>query len=489
MFDPTVEVVLGPPGTGKTTVLLDAVDKELANGTPPDRIAFTTFTRRGAYEAAERARNRFKLKEHDLPYFRTLHSLAYRLLGLSKPDVIQSRHYKEMEEILNLRITGYVNTEEGLDAQAELGDKLLQLHQLAQARDETVEETWQQFGEGTQLMEVERFSRTYEELKSFRGIWDFSDMISKVQGAELDIDVAFVDEAQDLSLAQWCMVYPLLKRARRVVLAGDDDQAIYRWAGASVSTFLQHGRAYSTTVLGQSYRLPQKVWQLAVALSNDIHDRLPKTWKPRDVEGAVHRMTYLDDIPVDEGEWLILARNRVFLKDVVAHLREKGIAFTAAFGDSIRSAHKNAIEAHVKLQQGKSINTTSAKSLLTAISGRDPAMTGKGLHDKAGLGVDTQRPWFDVLTSISPADRVYYRAVLRRYGKLRDLPGPKLGTIHSSKGGEADNVLLLTAQTAATWENSQRVPDDEARVWYVGATRAKEALWILPSESAYNKVL
>ena len=41
---PNVNIILGPPGTGKTENLLRIVDRELKNGTPPDRIAFVSFT-------------------------------------------------------------------------------------------------------------------------------------------------------------------------------------------------------------------------------------------------------------------------------------------------------------------------------------------------------------------------------------------------------------------------------------------------------------
>ena len=76
-------IVLGPPGTGKTTTLLNKVDDYLKH-TDPDKVGYFAFTQKAAYEARERAVKKFNLEEDDLPYFRTLHSLAFRRLGIKK---------------------------------------------------------------------------------------------------------------------------------------------------------------------------------------------------------------------------------------------------------------------------------------------------------------------------------------------------------------------------------------------------------------------
>ena len=47
-------IVLGPPGTGKTTTLLNKVDDYLKE-TDPDKVGYFAFTQKAAYEARDRA--------------------------------------------------------------------------------------------------------------------------------------------------------------------------------------------------------------------------------------------------------------------------------------------------------------------------------------------------------------------------------------------------------------------------------------------------
>ena len=90
-----MEIILGPPGTGKTTYLLEQMEKELDRGITPDRIGFVSFTRRAAQEAKDRAKKKFKLGDKDLPWIRTLHSLCFRALGLSSAEVLEGKKLQE----------------------------------------------------------------------------------------------------------------------------------------------------------------------------------------------------------------------------------------------------------------------------------------------------------------------------------------------------------------------------------------------------------
>jgi superfamily I DNA/RNA helicase len=91
--------------------------------------------------------------------------------------------------------------------------------------------------------------------------------------------------------------------------------------------------------------------------------------------------------------------------------------------------------------------------------------------------------WYDMLNSKGLQRRVtYLRSVMRSGNKLDTVPRIEVSTIHASKGGERQKVMLLTDLSFgpySSYKESQQGRDDEARVFYVGATRAKEELHII----------
>ena len=46
------------------------------------------------------------------------------------------------------------------------------------------------------------------------------------------LEVLILDEAQDFTPLQWSVIYKMVDKVKRIYLAGDDDQGIYKWNGA-----------------------------------------------------------------------------------------------------------------------------------------------------------------------------------------------------------------------------------------------------------------
>ncbi|MET0492547.1 MAG: ATP-dependent DNA helicase [Actinoplanes sp.] len=73
-------LVVGGPGTGKTTVLVEAVAERIAAGVDPERILVLTFGRRGATALRDRIEARIAGPSFHEPLVRTFHAYAFGLL-------------------------------------------------------------------------------------------------------------------------------------------------------------------------------------------------------------------------------------------------------------------------------------------------------------------------------------------------------------------------------------------------------------------------
>src|SRR5205823_14856770 len=78
-----------------------------------------------------------------------------------------------------------------------------------------------------------------------------------------------IDEFQDTNYAQFELVKLLAAKHRNVTVVGDDDQAIFRFRGASMGNILDFDRTYpgaKKVVLLENRRSPQAVLDAAYAL-------------------------------------------------------------------------------------------------------------------------------------------------------------------------------------------------------------------------------
>jgi len=489
-------IVLGPPGTGKTTTLLNEVDKHLKE-TDPDKIGYFSFTQKAAYEARDRAMLKFNLSEDDLPYFRTLHSLAFRRLGIKKEEVMQRRHYEDLGRKMGLIVDyhEYDNEHTGLFTTKS---DLLRIVQIAKLRGITPEQQYN-LKEHTQDITVKQLKQFVHDLNQYKrdyNLIDFTDMITEFVKADRSprFDVVFIDEAQDLSQSQWGMAKSIWDKTEHTYLAGDDDQAIFRWAGADVDSFIsQTGKIMQLT---QSYRIPQVVHDVASRIVNKIQNRLPKEWRPKTQRGLLSYYDDFEQVNMREGNWLVLARTKFMLSDLEDHLYSQGLYYENKFKTNREQDLYKAITDWENLRKDVDINAEQITRIASYMSqnhfeknslkllNKDVTYKMSNLLERRWLKTD--KVWFEAFDD-APQKKIRYIRRMRENGeKLNSKPRIILSTIHGVKGGEQDNVVLLTDLSRNTQRNYEQNPDDENRLFYVGATRTKNHLHIIRPKDIYK---
>lgn len=498
------QTILGPPGCGKTQTNSKLVKEFIDKGINPSKIANVSFTKKAATESKERVCKDYDMQEDDLPFFQTLHSMAFHTLGCKVDDVIRGTDLKKISEAIGLDFTTKSkDAENDFDMVGfKKGDAYLNMYQLSRSKRISLEDVFQEQGNyDLHYNELFRFVETYEDYKTRKDKIDFTDMISNFinKGECPDIEALFVDEAQDLSTLQWKMVDVLRQNPNIQIFTGDDDQAIMSFQGADVNCFLNATK--EKRVLTQSYRVPKAVWQVAQQIVTRIDGRAIKKWEPKNEEGSVTYHYNLSDAPIHEGEWVILARTNRILDRYAAQLKDEGWIYSRHDHPSIPKKMYEAILTWEDLCKGKEANLTSLRNLYSYMNVGEGFKRGFGptskafrqfdidqtiglktLEESVGLQMGKEYRWHQVLGKIGLQTQNYVLNALKRGDNVKK-PRIKLSTIHSMKGGECENVLLIPDISYAASKEYQRDPSTEHRVFYVGVTRAKKNLHIMQPQT------
>jgi superfamily I DNA/RNA helicase len=111
------------------------------------------------------------------------------------------------------------------------------------------------------------------------------------------------------------------------------------------------------------------------------------------------------------------------------------------------------------------------------------------LQQHHGLLATNDMIWHEAMDKIPDNERAYITALLRRGEKFNSTPRITLSTIHGSKGGEAENVVLFTDVSPAASKAAESDPDELHRVFYVGVTRTKKNLYLIEPEDALRSYI
>lgn len=476
-------VKYGPPGTGKTTSLTDDIEREVRAGHP---VTVVSYTKAAAKEIADRAIAR--TGANDLIHASTVHSLAFALGKCKMSSAVSVDKLQDFTRAAGIPFSGRAVREDDDITQLEIGDQYLAVYNLARARLAGYYPTYENTDRPGMAEEFEYFCTAYDEWKLNHGFYDFADMLTRAVGVPHECPVLVVDEAQDLSPAQWQLIYGWARSAHRVYLAGDDDQAIYVWSGAKPSGMFEFERDFDATrvILDQSYRIPLEVHRLANEIITPVVERVAKAYKPRAEQGLVERYDAFQDVPIrGDEDTLILYRNHSLRRDIEDILLSRTVP-------------------HVFDNGGRSILQSPLANVARAWERGEPWTTlslgvrgflRRVYDDRQYRAFEATGEWpSDPLKSPLQSYRLRNSLAEFRRANNDQLPDPDgcrihLSSIHGAKGREADHVVLINGMSGKTVTSYETDKDTERRVFYVGATRARSRLSIVLGENALDILL
>lgn len=529
---PEITKYWGAPGTGKTTRLTKEITSLLDNYDKSEIIA-TTYRKRMAQELRDRLG--WQDKEGTVG---TLHSIC---LSLSrKGKVVDPKAQAEFCDYVSLmyeKTNGTEAEETGIPqiitAKSKLGNKFFagysylvnnMLDYTGIYKYGDIEQLELLVPDPAEFMK--EMTRRYETWKQDNNFIDFDDMLKHVhdEGLVPDGRVLIVDEFQDLTPLQYAIVCAWSEQMEKVIIAGDPRQTLYGYIGASAKFFENHpGRL---EVLDISYRLPAVIWNFSTKILERQGLSYPEI-KTTDKPGVLKNVTetaYYERLPAFRENTMHLVRINEMGVKIAGALEYAGIPFTGIMGWGQSQINLFNVLLKVRKCINKEMNgetqfTPDEADMLINVYPKDcfarkKADLRKKLDKNNALTFRQLSRWspFNLFGKYSLWEKINSDAVLEDalegYGDPEShkhvkimhalmnqntpitAPTVSVSTIHAAKGGEAQFIFLHDAITKKISEKLYSdmdpvIGETEANVFYVGATRAMQGLFIVKSNGKY----
>ena len=334
----SARMVVGGPGTGKTTFLCETVARAVDHGTEPGRILVLGFSRRGVEDLRRRLVERIGPDAHRIRVT-TSHSLAMSLverhadtLGWDRPPSLLTG--VEQEALVASLLTDEdpaswpvpfrpLLTSETFAS--ELTDFLLRSHEQMLNADDI------EAFDRAEWRGIPSFVRRYEEAARADGRVDYGLVISEalrlshlVPDRLREFDLVVADEYQDTVPAQAALLMACVDVEAGLVVAADPYQSIFSFRGADIANVYSFPadvrnaleRDTERIVLHTSLRVPDEILSAAVAVTaRELPGGAGKV-RSRRRGGTVtcHEFATIGD----EAEWIASEVERVHLLDGIA---------------------------------------------------------------------------------------------------------------------------------------------------------------------------
>lgn len=530
-------IIFGAAGTGKTTKLISILEEQFNKGLKPSDVCFCTYSRAAANEAKDRVMSKFNFKKEDIPYFGTMHAICYKRFFLGKKPI----NSKQKDMFFKKEGIGYdiIEDDEDLLTNEAFSDKpgniLLGFYDKLRISyckdinsfksDKGLQDAFNLLhGSSFDILFMNGFSlfkvlQNYESYKKELGVIDFVDMILEAYKQHLMINtqILIVDEFQDLSPLQYEIYKLWSENKSEVYLAGDDDQTIYNFICANSEFLLEERKKLKKEkgdeeiILDKTYRLPKEINEMCKEyLRNNIRheNRIDKDITSHKNGGEIvedyiglnlHRV--LEFIRPDKFTFILTRTNyykRVLIDEVLV---PNGIIYHEIRGKSIWNDRTiNIYNACFKILNRIQLEPIEVEYLIKNIPFKF-GLLKKGLKsnfkslmkkEKYSISDMLEIGFSFNLFTLDSYDRLYSvldisdslkKSFIAKPSKIIEYPiRIRIGTIHSSKGKEAEDVILfkdVSKRVAIEASKDKKSWEDEMRVFYVGQSRCKERLVIL----------